>query len=175
MTIKTSFRTNTVIGGTPKTLGKIPHNIRFAQEETCRELPHHGGDHETRKYIAEQLINGARSGKTTLAELRAVARDALLTSTGRKSAYPTRGQKARGGRRFRSIACSQSERLALIREDFRASGQATWKSIFFQVGHPVRLAPKRLMRIEAKALTAINRRCVGEPQRPHQTDWFGVR
>lgn len=55
-------------------------------EETCRELPHHGGDHATRKYIAEQLIDGARSGNTTLAELRAVARDALLTLTGRKSA-----------------------------------------------------------------------------------------
>lgn len=47
-----------------------------------------------------------------------------------------------------------------------ASGQATWKWIFFQVvpsGPPRKIGPMRVMRIEAKALTAINRRCVGEP------------
>lgn len=61
-------------------------NLDAVLEETCRKLPHHGGDHETRKYIAEQLIDAARSGKTTLTELRAVARDASLTFPGRRSA-----------------------------------------------------------------------------------------
>lgn len=61
-------------------------NLDAVLEETCRELPHHGGDHETRKYIAEHLIDAARSGKTTLTELRAVARDASLTLPGRRSA-----------------------------------------------------------------------------------------
>lgn len=65
---------------------RIQANLDTVLEETCRELPHHGGDHETRKYIAEELIDAARSGKTTLAELRAVARDALLTLPGRRSA-----------------------------------------------------------------------------------------
>ncbi|WFU37573.1 hypothetical protein QA640_24170 [Bradyrhizobium sp. CB82] len=44
-------------------------NLKTVLEETCRELPT-GGDHETRKYIAEHLIEAARSGKTTLGELR---------------------------------------------------------------------------------------------------------
>lgn len=55
-------------------------------EETCCELPHYGGDHESRKYIAEHLIDAARSGEMTLTDLRAVARRALLTLTSRKSA-----------------------------------------------------------------------------------------
>jgi hypothetical protein len=46
--------------------------------ETCRELPQYGGDHETRKYIAEHLIDAARSGQTELADLRATARRAML-------------------------------------------------------------------------------------------------
>jgi hypothetical protein len=61
-------------------------NMDSVLEETCRELPHHGGDHETRKYIAEHLIEAAQSGKTTLTDLRAVARQALLILTSRKSA-----------------------------------------------------------------------------------------
>ncbi|MCA6112620.1 hypothetical protein [Bradyrhizobium cenepequi] len=61
-------------------------NMDAVLEETCRELPHHGGDHQTRKYIARQMIAAARSGQTTLGELRVVARHALLTLTGRKSA-----------------------------------------------------------------------------------------
>ncbi len=44
-------------------------------EETCRDLPH-GGDHETRRLIAEQLLAAALAGQTTLGELGIVARKA---------------------------------------------------------------------------------------------------
>lgn len=60
-------------------------NLDTVLEETCRELPHHGGDHKTRKYIAEQLIAAARSGKSTLGDLRVVAARALMTLTGREA------------------------------------------------------------------------------------------
>jgi len=45
-------------------------------EEICGALPH-GGDHETRKHIAQKLISSARKGNTTLEGLRTVARGAL--------------------------------------------------------------------------------------------------
>ncbi len=64
----------------------IKANLDWALEETCRELPHHGGDHETRKYIPEHLIEAARSGRTTLEELRAVAHWALLSLMRQRSA-----------------------------------------------------------------------------------------
>jgi hypothetical protein len=46
-------------------------------EQVCRKLPH-GGDHETRRYIAEHLIEAALSGKAVRTELYAVAQQALL-------------------------------------------------------------------------------------------------
>ena len=46
-------------------------------ELVCRELPH-GGRHEERKYVAERLIGCAGRGRTTLRDLRTVARRALL-------------------------------------------------------------------------------------------------
>ncbi|TFW58167.1 hypothetical protein CT676_26545 [Bradyrhizobium sp. MOS001] len=46
-------------------------------EQVCVELPN-GGDHESRKYIAEQLIQAAEEGHCTLGELTTVARRALL-------------------------------------------------------------------------------------------------
>jgi hypothetical protein len=52
-------------------------NMDVVLGEICGELPH-GGDHESRKFIAEQLIAAARSGKTALRELTAVGRRALL-------------------------------------------------------------------------------------------------
>ncbi len=55
----------------------------FVLEETCREFVY-GGDHETRKFIAEYLIDAAQLGKTTLGDLREAARRSLLTL--RKSA-----------------------------------------------------------------------------------------
>ena len=46
-------------------------------EEVCAELPN-GGGHESRKFIAEQLMKAARDGKTTLGELTYVGRRALV-------------------------------------------------------------------------------------------------
>ena len=52
-------------------------NMDVALNKICGELPH-GGDHESRKIIAEQLIQAARAGKTTLTELTYVGRRALV-------------------------------------------------------------------------------------------------
>jgi hypothetical protein len=55
-------------------------------EEVCRQLSRHGGDHESRKYVAKQLIRAARAGKTGLEDLRAAADNAFADLTTRKSA-----------------------------------------------------------------------------------------
>jgi len=60
-------------------------DIDVLLELVCRELPH-GGRHEDRKYIAERLIECAGSGRTTLEDLRTVARRALLDLPHKKSA-----------------------------------------------------------------------------------------
>jgi hypothetical protein len=52
-------------------------NMDVALNKICGELPH-GGDHESRKFIAEQLIHAARAGKTTLTEFTYIARRALV-------------------------------------------------------------------------------------------------
>jgi hypothetical protein len=52
-------------------------NMDVVLDEICRELPH-GGDHESRKFIVEQLMKAARDGKTNLADLTYVARRALV-------------------------------------------------------------------------------------------------
>jgi len=46
-------------------------NMDVVLDEVCAELPN-GGDHESRKYIAEQLLQAARAGKKTFkgADLR---------------------------------------------------------------------------------------------------------
>jgi hypothetical protein len=54
-------------------------------EEICRELKH-GGDHESRKFVAERLMACARDGHATQDELRAAAHEALLKLIGRKTA-----------------------------------------------------------------------------------------
>ncbi len=46
-------------------------------DDVCAELPN-GGDHESRRYVAEQLIEAAREGKVTLGELTSVGRRALV-------------------------------------------------------------------------------------------------
>jgi transposase len=51
-------------------------NMDFVLEETCRICPN-GGDHERRKYIAQELKRHAMQGDTTLTELRAAAHSAL--------------------------------------------------------------------------------------------------
>ena len=59
-------------------------NMDVVLEEICREMPH-GGDHESRRFIAERLIESAREGRTTLPELNSVARRALLELVNRKA------------------------------------------------------------------------------------------
>ena len=58
--------------------------------EICSELPH-GGDHESRKFIAERLIAAVRSGKTTLRELTAIGRRAFLDIRNRPRSGGQRG------------------------------------------------------------------------------------
>jgi hypothetical protein len=60
-------------------------NMDVVLEEICREMTH-GGDHESRRFIAKRLIECAREGRASLTELNSVARRALLELTNRKSA-----------------------------------------------------------------------------------------
>jgi hypothetical protein len=59
-------------------------NMDVVLEEICREMKH-GGNHESRKFIAERLIECAREGGTTLADLNNAARRALDELTNRKA------------------------------------------------------------------------------------------
>jgi hypothetical protein len=59
-------------------------NMDVVLEEICREMIH-GGDHESRRFIAERLIESAREGRTSLTELNSVARRALLELVNRKA------------------------------------------------------------------------------------------
>jgi hypothetical protein len=52
-------------------------NLDVALENACRSLPNGGGDHETRKYVANKLVQAARKGNTGLGALENVARRAL--------------------------------------------------------------------------------------------------
>ena len=45
-------------------------------EDICSKFPN-GGDHDSRRLVAEHLIAAARAGKTTLAELTHAGRRAL--------------------------------------------------------------------------------------------------
>ncbi len=45
--------------------------------DICSELPN-GGDHKSRKFVAQQLMQAARAGKTSLTELTYVGRRALV-------------------------------------------------------------------------------------------------
>lgn len=64
---------------------RIQANMDVTLEQVCRELPN-GGCHQERKHIAERMIACARGGGTTLGELEAVARHALLELTQKRSA-----------------------------------------------------------------------------------------
>ena len=57
-------------------------NMDVVLEETCRQLPH-GGNHDSRRFIAERLIEAAHSGHSTLGELGIVARRALAEIAGK--------------------------------------------------------------------------------------------
>jgi hypothetical protein len=52
-------------------------NIEVVLDEVCSTLPN-GGDHESRKFIAEHLMQAARGGSTSLGELTYVGRRALV-------------------------------------------------------------------------------------------------
>lgn len=52
-------------------------NMDVVLDEICSELPN-GGDHASRKFVAEQLMQAARAGKTSLSELTYVGRRALV-------------------------------------------------------------------------------------------------
>lgn len=56
---------------------RLQANIEVVLDEICSELPH-GGDHESRKFVAEQLMQAARGGKTSLSELTYAGRRALV-------------------------------------------------------------------------------------------------
>ena len=60
----------------PELSERTKANMDVVLEETCRQLPH-GGDHDSRKFIAERLIEAAQAGHTTLGELGIIARRAL--------------------------------------------------------------------------------------------------
>ena len=55
-------------------------NLDVVLERTCRGLPH-GGDHETRRIIARELLNSARKGTLTIGGLTTVAQKALIETT----------------------------------------------------------------------------------------------
>jgi hypothetical protein len=60
-------------------------NMDVVLEEACSDLPH-GGDHESRKHIAQSLMQAAENGNVTLDELRTAAKCALSELSSRKSA-----------------------------------------------------------------------------------------
>jgi hypothetical protein len=55
-------------------------HLDMVLEDVCRSLPH-GGDHMTRKKVAEKLLSTARKGNVTIDGLTPVARDTLLEAT----------------------------------------------------------------------------------------------
>jgi hypothetical protein len=60
-------------------------NMDVVLEEVCRGLPH-GGDHESRKHIAQRLMQSAKKGNVTREGLRAVASRALTELSSSRSA-----------------------------------------------------------------------------------------
>ncbi|WP_244608303.1 hypothetical protein [Bradyrhizobium algeriense] len=70
-------------------------------ENVCRGLPNSGGDHATRKYVAQKLAQAARKGNTTLDGLEAVGRRALQEIA--------QGSATPGAERGRGLAGSNSQ------------------------------------------------------------------
>jgi hypothetical protein len=60
-------------------------NMDVVLEEICSGLPH-GGDHESRKFVAKKLMQSVKKGNVTLEGLRPVASRALSEVSSRKSA-----------------------------------------------------------------------------------------
>ena len=59
-------------------------NLEVALDTVCRKLPN-GGDHETRKRVAEALLRAAKSGHKTLGDLESVGRKVLRELTRRSA------------------------------------------------------------------------------------------
>jgi len=59
-------------------------NMKVALDRACASFPY-GGDHETRKHIAQKLMQSAKKGNVTLVGLRTVANRALSELSRRKS------------------------------------------------------------------------------------------
>jgi hypothetical protein len=55
--------------------------LNFVLDEVCARLPN-GGEQESRRYIAEQLIEVTRAGRVTLEDLRYAGRKALAHLNG---------------------------------------------------------------------------------------------
>ncbi len=66
---------------------RIRSHIEMVLEEVCDRLPHD----EVRKYVAERLIDAARSGKTCRDDLLPIALRALLKVTNPTKNKPNRG------------------------------------------------------------------------------------
>jgi hypothetical protein len=60
-------------------------NMDVVLEQVCRDFAH-GGDHESRKHIAQRLMQSAKKGNVTLVGLRTVASRALAELSNRTSA-----------------------------------------------------------------------------------------
>jgi hypothetical protein len=60
-------------------------NMEVALEKACSRFPN-GGDHESRKYVAQKLMLSARKGNTTLGGLDVVAHRAVQELSKSKSA-----------------------------------------------------------------------------------------
>ena len=52
-------------------------NMEVALERACQRLPANRQDHDTRKLIAERIVDAARKGRTTLGELTAAGVEGL--------------------------------------------------------------------------------------------------
>jgi hypothetical protein len=68
-------------------------HLDMVLDDVCRSLPH-GGDHATRKKVAQKLLSIARKGNVSIDALAPVARDALLDAT-----KPERDQRELTARR----------------------------------------------------------------------------
>jgi len=52
--------------------------MEVALERACRDLSERGNTHDNRKRVAQSLIDCARSGRTTLTDLTAAARQTVF-------------------------------------------------------------------------------------------------
>jgi hypothetical protein len=52
-------------------------NLVLVLNDVCEEFPN-GGDHETRRFVAEQLVYSARSGRTSIEHLLKVGKRAVI-------------------------------------------------------------------------------------------------